>query len=105
MTLQAAFSETLERRADRPAIGFAGIRGDIEWLTTTEFHRESAAKAAWLRGIGFDPPLQRSPDPSPVAGNRLRIDAAWRQASSIDVTVQAGAKKPRKRNAIIMAGS
>lgn len=55
MTIQAAFKNTLEHRANRPAVGFADIRGEIAWLTTNEFHRESAGKAAWLRGIGFDP--------------------------------------------------
>jgi acyl-CoA synthetase (AMP-forming)/AMP-acid ligase II len=54
VTIQQAFNATLERRADLPAVGFADIHGNIEWLTTTEFHRESAEKAAWLSGFGLE---------------------------------------------------
>ena len=53
MTIQQSFNETLERRADLPAIGFADIHGNIDWLTTTEFHRESAARAASFRERGL----------------------------------------------------
>jgi acyl-CoA synthetase (AMP-forming)/AMP-acid ligase II len=53
-TIQSCFNDTLERRADRPAIGFANIKGEIDWLTTAGFHRESARQAAWLRGIGLE---------------------------------------------------
>jgi acyl-CoA synthetase (AMP-forming)/AMP-acid ligase II len=54
MTIQQAFNETLERRAERPAVGFADIRGNIEWLTTREFHLESAARASSFRERGLD---------------------------------------------------
>lgn len=53
MTIQQAFKETLARRADLPAVGFADIKGNIEWLSTTEFHRESAARAAGFRERGL----------------------------------------------------
>jgi fatty-acyl-CoA synthase len=53
-TIQSAFNDMLERRADKPAIGFANIKGEIDWLTTAGFHRESAIRAAWLQGIGLE---------------------------------------------------
>jgi len=53
-TIQSAFSDTLERRADKPAIGFANIKGEIDWLTTAGFHHESAIKATWLHGLGLE---------------------------------------------------
>ena len=50
MTVQQAFKDTLERRPDERAVGFADIHGNIDWLTTTAFHRESAARAASSAG-------------------------------------------------------
>jgi acyl-CoA synthetase (AMP-forming)/AMP-acid ligase II len=52
-TIQGSFNDLLARRADRPAIGFADIKGNIDWLTTAAFQRESAVKAAWLRDKGL----------------------------------------------------
>jgi acyl-CoA synthetase (AMP-forming)/AMP-acid ligase II len=53
-TIQSSINDTLERRADKPAIGFANIKGEIDWLTTAGFHRESSVKAAWLRDLGLE---------------------------------------------------
>jgi fatty-acyl-CoA synthase len=53
-TIQSSINDTLERRADKPAIGFANIKGEIDWLTTAGFHRESGKQAAWLQGIGLE---------------------------------------------------
>jgi acyl-CoA synthetase (AMP-forming)/AMP-acid ligase II len=53
-TIQRALLDGLERRPDEPAVGFAELSGRVEWMTTSELHRQAAARIEGLRRDGVE---------------------------------------------------